>query len=442
MKKLTLLIIFAQIMQATALSQDTAGMVNTHFSELLLDSSTEKFIYYPDETIEIEISALNIGTEPYLLCFSTSCHTLYYLDNTPYISGMLAWQVYCMTLYYEISLEPGETISWSHSHSLDDLSLGYHDLIGVIDAIDNPLYTDYTYFQILEGCSMPQVWYFIPTFQAHTIEIPPYIIPDFFGDAVNEGDWLGVFYYNDQAQLVCGGAGRWSYLGGAIVTAFGDNPSTSEKDGFAPGEEFHWKIFSCSEEDAIMAVAEYDPQMPHQGTFVSSGYSSLTYLAAVHCISYSFNTGWNSLSTHVIPHEIQTESLFNPLDELIILSNPDGFYWPEGGINTLENWDETKGYVIKVDSPTTFNLCGETYTSNSIAFDSGWHYIPVLNNCSYNSMDLFENNIDDIEIVQELIGTKVFWPTFNVFTLDTLEQKKAYLIKVINPFTLDFPGCD
>jgi len=442
MKKLTFLIIFAQIMQATALSQDTAGVANTNYYNLILDISTEKFIYYPDETIEIEISATNYGFLPYLFCFSTSCHTLYYLDNIPYISGMLAWQVYCPTLYYEISLEPGETISWSHSHNADELSVGAHDLIGVIDAIDNPLNTDYSYFQIMEGCSMPQEWEFTQTSQTHTIEIPPGIVPDFFGDAVNEGDWLGVFFYDDQDQLICGGAGRWSYLDGAIVLAYGDVSSTPEKDGFYPGEEFHWKIFSCTEEEPITAIAEYDPQMPQQGTFVNSGQSSLTYLAAVHCISYSFNTGWNSLSTHIIPHEIQTESLFNPLDELIILSNPDGFYWPEGGINTLENWDETKGYVIKVDSNTTFNLYGEAYTSNSITFDSGWHYIPVLNDCSYNSMGLFENNLDDIEIIQELIGTKVFWPAFNVYTLDTLEHEKAYLIKVINPFTLSFPECD
>jgi hypothetical protein len=57
-------------------------------------------------------------------------------------------------------------------------------------------------------------------------------------------------------------------------------------------------------------------------------------------------------------------------------------------------------------------------------------------------MDLFEAFLDDIVIVQDLIGTQVFWPAQGIYSLETLVSGKAYKMKIANPITLNFPMCD
>jgi len=56
--------------------------------------------------------------------------------------------------------------------------------------------------------------------------------------------------------------------------------------------------------------------------------------------------------------------------------------------------------------------------------------------------NMFAGHANHIVIVQELIGTGVWWPQMGVYTLQTLEPGKAYKIKVLEAFILDFPECE
>ena len=152
--------------------------------------------------------------------------------------------------------------------------------------------------------------------------------------------------------------------------------------------------------------------------------------------------GWNSISSYIVPAQPAVETMFAPIvDNLTILRNLTQVYWPIENVNTIGNFDNMSGYALKVTANVDFEICGDNSAPNQIALGAGWTYLPVLSECDVMTMDLFGSNLNDIVIVQDLIGTKVFWPAMGVYTLDKLIPGKAYKMKTLNPFMLTFPTC-
>ena len=285
-------------------------------------------------------------------------------------------------------------------------------------------------------------WNFTITGQVHTINIPISANPNINGEPLAAGDWIGVFFVDDLGQDACAGAVEWN-LAGVVINAYGNDPTTLEKDGFASGETFRWILFKSDTSTEYPAGATYDASMPNQGNFADFGLSKLTSLQVMYCQDYSFTSGWNSVSSFIVPFEPAVEALFAPMvNNLTILRNLTQLYWPTEGINTIGNFDNQSGYAIKTTGNVSFEICGSAFASSEVALEAGWHYLPVLSECPVNTMDLFGAHLADIVIVTDLIGTQVFWPAMEVYSLEYLQPGKAYKIKVLNPFTLIFPACN
>jgi hypothetical protein len=68
------------------------------------------------------------------------------------------------------------------------------------------------------------------------------------GQAIEDGDEVGVFFINDNSELVCGGATVWPIKG---FEAWSDDTQTSEKDGFVSVEELYFVLWDASEQTEI-----------------------------------------------------------------------------------------------------------------------------------------------------------------------------------------------
>ena len=289
------------------------------------------------------------------------------------------------------------------------------------------------------GC--PQPWTYTQTGLSHTISIPANVVPEIFGEPLANGDWIGVFYLDGNGEEACGGAIQWN-SGGVGFNVFGNDPTTPEKDGFAAGETFIWRLVKCGSVEQYAAMAAYDATMPNQGNFTDFGLSKLTSLQAAYFQQYTFSQGWNSLSSYLIPTNPDVVSIFAPVvNNLTILSNLTSMYWPSQGANTIGNWNSQSGYTAKFAAGTDFTIAGLNYAQTTITLPAGWSYLPVLSQCPLNVMDLFVNNLPQVVIIQELIGTRIFWPAYQVYTLQTLYPGKAYKIKLVSPLTITFPAC-
>ncbi|MFP4470124.1 MAG: T9SS type A sorting domain-containing protein [Bacteroidales bacterium] len=124
-------------------------------------------------------------------------------------------------------------------------------------------------------------WSYNVTDQSHTIDITDSVDPSIFGDQLEEGDWVGVFYTDANGIEQCGGAAEINANGAAVVMSYGDDPDTpAVKEGFATGEEFIWRMYDASEDKEYDAEATYDMLMPNLGNFANGGFSRLSTLEA------------------------------------------------------------------------------------------------------------------------------------------------------------------
>jgi len=129
---------------------------------------------------------------------------------------------------------------------------------------------------------------------------------------------------------------------------------------------------------------------------------------------------------------------------LIILQNMTDVYWPDAGLNTIDQnggWDSQSGYMVKINGDQELVIEGALITNKTLDLDeAGWYLIPVLSSCNVSVNELFENVLDALVIIKDVAGTDVYWPGL-VQTLYSLEPGKSYLVKFSSPVSFTFPEC-
>jgi len=339
------------------------------------------------------------------------------------------------------TIEPGGAQQITLTFNSEGLENGTYEKTISITSNDpqNPVVEVPVTLNVLEST---QPWEVTVTDKVHFINVPASANPNIYGQPLGTGDWIGVFYINDEGYETCGGAAMIDASGNATVLAYGDDETTPDKDGFSDNEIFRWKLYSTAWGEEFTASATYDQTMPNQALFAELGLSQLTSLSAMLCQYYSFNKGWNSISSYLIPNDTDVEIMFGSLgDQLVAINNLTSIYWPGVNVNTIGNFDNSSGYAIKVTENAGFNVGGMEYADNGLTLEQGWQYMPVLSECDVNTMDLFEENLENLVIVQDLIGYKVFWPEMEIYNLETLEPGKAYKVKAADGFSIAYPEC-
>ncbi len=162
--------------------------------------------------------------------------------------------------------------------------------------------------------------------------------------------------------------------------------------------------------------------------------------------SITIPAGWSGISSMVIPHIANPDSLFAQdlaTNNLVILQHFSQVFWPQFNINTIGNWETHDGYTIKVLQETQLDIYGFKDSNDTIQFVQGWNYLPVISSCDVNTKALFSNLVAEgkLIIVYEIAGTHVYAPSFEINTLPVLHSGKAYMVKVTEPCSLSFPDC-
>ena len=158
--------------------------------------------------------------------------------------------------------------------------------------------------------------------------------------------------------------------------------------------------------------------------------------------------GWSGISTWLNPQDPMVADIFADMvqaNNLIVFQNYSTLYWPSEGINTVDiqgGWDFQAGYQMKVVGDHQITITGNSPASKSLSYDTpGWYLIPVLNSCGVAPDELFADMIDDVVIIKEVAGVRLYWP--GIFqNLFTLEPGKSYTASFANAVTFTFPDCD
>lgn len=158
-----------------------------------------------------------------------------------------------------------------------------------------------------------------------------------------------------------------------------------------------------------------------------------------------YPSGWNGVSSNLIPARMSMEDLFAPaLYNLVIIIAKDGIYWPGQNINSLGDWYTYKGYKAKFDGSTFFVFPGTEPENRTLTLQPGTHLLPVLSAGPADMNSLIVPFGNDIEFVFDIAGGLIYWPAGGIIpgsstmSLNTLYPGFSYVIKANKAITIDF----
>jgi len=177
--------------------------------------------------------------------------------------------------------------------------------------------------------------------------------------------------------------------------------------------------------------------------------SNLLYDIPVTLIVFPYNlthtltipTGWSGISSYVLPFHPGFEDIFDTVsDRIQVIRNQNSMFWPEQQINTIGDWNTFEGYVVNATEPIQVKIPGLFEVSQTIFLEEGWHIMPVLTTQVASTFVLFRDVEELIDVVMEIGGDKVYWPSQKIYTLTHLEPGKAYYIRVTGDCSIYFPS--
>jgi hypothetical protein len=293
--------------------------------------------------------------------------------------------------------------------------------------------------------SYNNTWTYSNTGNSHTILIPNSAPVTIDGTQLAIGDFIGVFY-DSLGNQACAGFMEWTAQIQSI-TAWGDDPLTSEPDGFATGETFQWKVWRAIDGLGFDATATYiqPPTMPNTGTFVTNGMSGLISLDAIieEYQSIDLPQGWSIFSSYINPFEANFDSICAPIiTEVIIAKDADGqVYWPQWNVNLIGDLLIGDGYQIKLVTMQTMTLVGNAVQPENtlVTIDQGWSIMGYLRQSEAPINIMLSPVVSEIIIVKNGAG-QIYWPQWGVNLIGNMVPGEGYQVNMITQQSLLFPA--
>jgi|GEM_PF-4324568 len=155
----------------------------------------------------------------------------------------------------------------------------------------------------------------------------------------------------------------------------------------------------------------------------------------------TLNQGWNAWSSYANPtSKLSMEDVLNPIvDDMIVTQHFTELYYPEYGINTFGNMNNSHGYMTKMANAAVLIISGNM-ADPTINLTEGWNLMPVLSECAVAAADLF-STMSELVIAVDPAGNGIYYPGGGIYTLTSLLPGKAYWVKVGADVEYTYPEC-
>jgi hypothetical protein len=196
------------------------------------------------------------------------------------------------------------------------------------------------------------------------------------GQPLVTGDEVGVFFRDDNNNLVCGGSIVWPYSG---MEAWGDDSQTSDKDGFVAGEELFFRVWDASSQ------MEYGPPFTENylagnGIWGNGPFAQISLMEFRESCSITIDLveGWNWTSINVNPFVSAVVNMWTGITCLEILKSYTGFYVP-GIFDGIGDWDYKQMYTAYLTCAPSLNIEGQCVDpSEPTVLLQDWNWVSYL----------------------------------------------------------------
>ena len=159
-------------------------------------------------------------------------------------------------------------------------------------------------------------------------------------------------------------------------------------------------------------------------------------------LNHCMQPGWQLVSSFVEPENSDIELIMENLsneDAFTIMLNRQGVYWPASQYNTLGTWNPRSAYKINITRPSCLEMQGTMPVNKTVNLLQGLNYLPVLDDDPVSAASIFSQVAGKLTYAFELKDNLVYWPSAGLYTLQSLEPGKGYLVLMQSPGQLTFP---
>ena len=152
--------------------------------------------------------------------------------------------------------------------------------------------------------------------------------------------------------------------------------------------------------------------------------------------------GWHMISSNCVPLYNEIEEILDPIrNDVVQIKGLNGeVYIPAFGDfnNGFDHWNIQKGYLIKTNKPTSFQIEGRTvrYESQNIWLNKGWNLIAYWGQEEATPEYVFQSIVNDVVQVNNFEGAYI--PAFDFSSIATMEPTKGYKVYMSEENHLSF----
>jgi len=227
---------------------------------------------------------------------------------------------------------------------------------------------------------------------------------------------------------------------------------------FSADDETHGKEIMKYDGTAVSLVYDIDPT-PGQGSdpkhlyvfddllfFQADDHINGAELWSYDGENVSLNIGYQIISSNLIPDDPDmTQVLSDILNEnLDFVRNSEGNVLRKIGpvwVNGIGNWVTTEGYLVKMNSPDSFEMIGELIDPQTpIVLSTGYQFISYLPANPMDAIIAFNDILENIDFVRNSNGNMLrkIGPTW-VNGIGDLNPQEGYLVKMNVADNLIYP---
>jgi hypothetical protein len=282
-------------------------------------------------------------------------------------------------------------------------------------------------------------WTVNQTGNVHYISIPASISPHFGNRDIENDDYIGVFY-NNHGKYECGGFGKWTGSN-LTISVYGDDISSTDKDGFFDNEEFYFMFWDAHHGREVLAIPTYTSGPEN---FENNGQTVLASLEGegLDQLSISLKQGWNMVSSNVIPENTSLDDVFVDLDYLLLArANNNDIYFPYLNLTSFDTWDVKESYMIYMDQAEDLIIEGSDAVPESIDINlnQGWNAPAYLNNKPAAVSTVLSSIHNNLLILKKGTG-EIYFPYLNIMQFTNIVPGMGYKCYMNTADVLTYPA--
>ena len=156
----------------------------------------------------------------------------------------------------------------------------------------------------------------------------------------------------------------------------------------------------------------------------------------------TINSGWNIISSYIIPDDPDMNDVFSDIiSEIQLVKNKLGkVFVPFFNINTIGDWKVEQGYRLKASNNTTLIMgCTQADPATTpIVLSEGWSMISYLRTTPMDAVTALDSISSCLLIIKANNGN-TYIPAFFINTIGDMQPGEGYGLRMSCPDTLYYP---